>query len=66
MTKLAKIMSMIALVGLSMAANTTEWKKRNIYQLLTDRFAVGNGSQPNCPDLKQYCGGNFDGITKNL
>lgn len=45
------------------------WKKRSIYQVLTDRFAVadyGNGG-PSC-DYKngKYCGGTWQGIISKL
>lgn len=33
--------------------------------MLTDRFAKGNGNTDGC-DLHKYCGGDFDGVTKNL
>lgn len=49
----------------ALAGDTDGWKKRTVYQLLTDRYAHGDGSKPSC-DLHNYCGGNFDGITKNL
>ena len=42
-----------------------EWKTRQIYQLLTDRFARSNGDTSGC-DLKNYCGGTFRGIINNL
>ncbi|EGR31091.1 hypothetical protein IMG5_118160 [Ichthyophthirius multifiliis] len=45
-----------------------EWKSRTIYQIITDRFAIGDRSRPPC-DLShqpQYCGGNFQGIINNL
>lgn len=39
------------------------WKSRTIYQVLTDRY--NNPSRPSC-DLKNYCGGTFAGIAKQL
>ena len=44
------------------------WKQRAVYQIITDRFAKGDGSTGTCDLSKQpiYCGGNFDGITNNL
>ena len=42
-----------------------EWKSRTIYQIITDRFAPTKGMS-NCKNLKEYCGGTFKGITKNL
>ena len=53
------------------AADAAEWRKRSIYQVLTDRFAYGNGTAqeytPYC-DAKYgyYCGGTWRGIQANL
>ncbi len=47
--------SVLALAAGAMAGNTAEWKKRTVYQFLTDRFA---GGKDNC-DLHNYCGGNY-------
>lgn len=33
------------------AANKDEWKKRSIYQVLTDRFARNDGTTPTCSNL---------------
>ena len=50
----------------SFAASTEEWKKRSVYQVLTDRFYCGlNECQP-CTDLSNYCGGDWKGLTKGL
>lgn len=43
-----------------------EWKGRTIYQLLTDRFARGDGKTDPCGNLGYYCGGNYRGIINNL
>jgi len=46
------------------------WKKRVIYQVLTDRFAkpstVTNESEDPCTKLWEYCGGTYRGLTDNL
>ena len=47
------------------AGDTNGWKKRAVYQLLTDRFAKGNGDTSGC-NLSNYCGGDYEGIRKNL
>jgi alpha-amylase len=67
-----KILS-IALLSLlftvtSHGKSAEEWKKRAVYQLVTDRFAKGSGDRSNCDLSRQpyYCGGDFDGIKKNL
>eukprot|EP00038_Savillea_parva_P010416 m.190101 g.190101 ORF g.190101 m.190101 type:complete len:565 (+) comp17952_c0_seq1:112-1806(+) len=48
----------------------TEWKRRSIYQVITDRFALANGtadtcSQGGCP-YGNYCGGSFKGLEQQL
>ena len=45
--------------------NKEEWKTRAIYQIITDRFATSDSSEPNC-NLSQYCGGTFQGIINKL
>ena len=51
-------------------ANANEWRKRSIYQLITDRFALSNHTRnhgiQHCQNLNDYCGGTFRGITRNL
>jgi alpha-amylase len=44
-----------------------EWRKRSVYQLLTDRFGTSDGSEPWC-DVSQnrYCGGTYQGIINHL
>ena len=39
-------------------ATTDAWKKRTVYQLLTDRFAKTSGTE-GCGNLGNYCGGTF-------
>ena len=61
----------VALFGLariSSAATPDEWRSRSIYQLLTDRFALTNGSASvPCPDgFEGFCGGTWQGIIKQL
>ena len=41
-----------------------EWKKRSIYQVLTDRFARSKDTG-NC-NLSQYCGGDYKGLINKL
>lgn len=42
------------------------WKQRTIYQVLTDRYAKGDGSKGSCKDLSKYCGGTYKGLIKEL
>jgi alpha-amylase len=48
------------------AHSKEEWKSRSIYQVLTDRFARGNGSKDGCSNLSNYCGGDYKGLINNL
>ncbi len=37
-----------------------------IYQIITDRFARGDGSNKRCTNFRRYCGGTFKGIEQHL
>ncbi|KAI9646985.1 hypothetical protein NHQ30_004986 [Ciborinia camelliae] len=50
-------------------SNAEAWKRRSIYQVLTDRFAIDDENHPNPgPDhgLREYCGGTWRGIISKL
>lgn len=50
-----------------LAATADEWRSRSIYQLVTDRFALADGSSPSCnATARQYCGGTWQGVIKKL
>eukprot|EP00727_Mastigamoeba_balamuthi_P014565 m51a1_g9733 putative acidstable alpha-amylase (459) ;mRNA; f:1520503-1522348 len=49
----------------TLAADSSEWRTRTIYQLLTDRFALTDGGSGGC-DVRNYCGGTFEGIRRKL
>jgi alpha-amylase len=53
------------LAATASTADVNGWKKRAVYQLLTDRFWRSSGDTSLC-DLHNYCGGNFDGVTAQL
>ena len=63
-------LSLAAVAGLAMAnaADTAAWKKRAVYQVLTDRFAKSSGEANDgaCTNLSDYCGGTFKGIENHL
>ena len=40
------------------AKTAAEWRELSIYQVVTDRFAVTDGSSPSC-DQTVYCGGSW-------
>ncbi|KAL1953163.1 hypothetical protein VTO42DRAFT_3543 [Malbranchea cinnamomea] len=50
------------------AATPDEWRSRSIYQVLTDRFARGDGSTdaPCDTGARKYCGGNYRGLISQL
>ncbi|EQL37077.1 pullulanase [Blastomyces dermatitidis ATCC 26199] len=56
------------LAGLSLAANTDDWRPRSIYQVFTDRFARTDGStSAKCNGKKGFfCGGTWRGIINKL
>jgi len=53
---------LIIFLSICFAGTPEQWKKRTIYQLLTDRFAGGS----TCNDYNDYCGGNWKGLTEQL
>ncbi|KAG9284763.1 hypothetical protein G9A89_000912 [Geosiphon pyriformis] len=56
------------------AGTSTEWRRRTIYQLLTDRFAQPSSSQNQTlcasntveSEVRHYCGGSFEGIIERM
>merc|ERR1719217_1558039 len=59
----------------AVALETIEWKRRSIYQVITDRFAKEEGKADTCDILEDmgqkcpfgaYCGGSFYGIIDKL
>lgn len=64
--KINHFLALGLILSLVLAGTPEEWKSRTIYQLLTDRYSRGNGDTSDCPDLGQYCGGTFKGITDHL
>lgn len=60
--------SLPLLVSFSSAATPEQWRRRSIYQLLTDRFArADNSTTAPCSDGYQgFCGGSWKGIESHL
>ncbi|KAE8353176.1 glycoside hydrolase superfamily [Aspergillus coremiiformis] len=56
------------LVGSALAATTTEWKSRSVYQTMTDRFARTDGSTTAPCNTTEglYCGGTWRGTMDQL
>lgn len=48
---LKRTIFILCLLALALAGNKEDWKKRSIYQLLTDRFARNDGQTYNCDNL---------------
>ncbi|KAF2859850.1 glycoside hydrolase family 13 protein [Piedraia hortae CBS 480.64] len=66
---------LLCLCSLASAASVDEWRRRSIYQIMTDRFAADDGSAnsavpgsaPACQSVAgAYCGGTWQGIIQNL
>ena len=58
----------LGLLTTALAASSSEWRGRSIYQVFTDRFARTDGSTTaSCsPGYQGYCGGTWAGITNHL
>ncbi len=50
------------------AASADDWRGRQIYQVVTDRYAQTDGSTTKACNTQDqvYCGGTFQGIIKKL
>lgn len=57
-----------AILQLANAAGSDSWRSRSIYQIMTDRFALTNGSTTLACDTSVglYCGGTWQGIINEL
>jgi alpha-amylase len=65
--KLSYMLIILALfTTFCMCGNKEDWKRRTVYQVLTDRIWRDDGSTTACPDLGQYCGGTWKGIKTQL
>ncbi|EEB09064.1 alpha-amylase Aah3 [Schizosaccharomyces japonicus yFS275] len=62
------LFSLLSIFLPTIAKSSEEWRSRVIYQLLTDRFAVDDGSTDTYCDVSslQYCGGTWKGISTKL
>jgi alpha-amylase len=54
-----------ALFTSASAKTAAEWRQSSIYQVVTDRFALTDGSAPSC-GIRSYCGGTWKGLEKKL
>ncbi|KAJ3486824.1 hypothetical protein NLJ89_g11774 [Agrocybe chaxingu] len=57
-----------ASLPVAFAATAEEWRGRSIYQIITDRFALpqGSGSSTCDPGAQTFCGGTWNSIRENL
>lgn len=58
----------LSLIRVANAVGASSWRSRSIYQVVTDRFALTNGSTTQTCDtgLGLYCGGTWAGVTNRL
>lgn len=68
MTPLSLALLFFFSIRSAFAATAEQWRGRSIYQLITDRFALTNGSDLNACDPAQqtWCGGTWKTIQSNL
>ena len=58
----------LPLISGAFAATAEDWRKRSIYELVTDRFARTDGSTtaPCNTGDRVFCGGTWQGLTNHL
>jgi|SRR5579862_1318263 len=56
----------LSFLSLTDAAGSDEWRRRSIYQLMTDRFARTNDNDNSPCDVLKYCGGTYQGLIHHL
>jgi alpha-amylase len=63
----ASLLPLLPLVPLALALTNEQGRERSVYQIITDRFALTDGSSPSCStEDKKYCGGTWKGIENKL
>lgn len=64
----ASVVVLGAVAGCVTALTPAEWRGQSIYQVVTDRFALTDGSTTTACDTgaKEYCGGTWQGLINNL
>jgi hypothetical protein len=48
------------------SAGRDDWRRRSVYQLMTDRFARDNDTDLSACDPVKYCGGTYKGLLNHL
>jgi alpha-amylase len=56
----------LSLISYARAAHSEDWRRRSVYQLLTDRFARTNDSDNSACNVEDYCGGTYQGVINHL
>ncbi|TRM63224.1 glycoside hydrolase family 13 protein [Schizophyllum amplum] len=57
----------VLIASSALAASADDWRKRTIYQLLTDRFALEDDSGSACDTSdRKYCGGTWKAVQNHL
>lgn len=66
--KLSQFASLISLATVASALTPAEWRSQSIYQVVTDRFALTDGSTTAECDISlgRHCGGTWQGIINKL
>ncbi|KIY43823.1 glycoside hydrolase family 13 protein [Fistulina hepatica ATCC 64428] len=59
-------LTLFSLLRTALAATADEWRGRSIYQLMTDRFALTDGSTTADCTGDVFCGGSWQGIINEL
>lgn len=60
-------LTLSSIISSTLAASAAQWRTRSIYQVITDRFALADGSAPACNvGERLYCGGTWLGIQNKL
>lgn len=60
-------LTLLSTLSSAYAASADEWRGKSIYQIVTDRFALADGSAPACNvGERLYCGGTYAGIMNKL
>jgi hypothetical protein len=58
---------LVASTTLVAAFDVSSSRNHSVYQVVTDRFALADGSSPSCsPAAREYCGGSWKGIQNKL
>jgi len=65
---LPTLLTSLAFIRFTAAATAADWRSRTIYQLVTDRYALPAGTDPNAcnPADRTWCGGTWNTTRENL